>query len=129
VVVPAPATAPSGGGRAGYRTAPFNLTSNVVLEIELGAVVVAANYTDYQIPPLPAMGGSVIAGGGIGAGDTCRYVTYMYILSPRLALFWPGTVPDRAITPWERCPASLCAIYYRPLGGPKREKSSGSGEN
>jgi hypothetical protein len=73
VVVPATKAAPSGGGRAEYRTAPFNLTSNVALEIQSGAVVVAANYTDHRIPPLPAMGGSVIAGGGIGAGKSCRY--------------------------------------------------------
>ena len=59
----------------GYRTAPFNLTSNMVLEVQPGASIVGCNYTSIHRPPLPSMGGSVVAGGGIGAGRACRYAT------------------------------------------------------
>jgi len=38
-----------------------------------GASIVGCNYSSIRRPPLPTMGGSVIAGGGIGAGSPCRY--------------------------------------------------------
>lgn len=63
----------SGKPKAVYRTDPVNLTSNMVLVVETGATMVATGYKTIKLPPLPSMGGSVIAGGGIGAGDHCRF--------------------------------------------------------
>ena len=61
-----------GDGRR-YLTAPLNLTSNIVLDVQAGAVILGTNYTQLWLPPLPTMGGSVAAGGGGGAGSPCRF--------------------------------------------------------
>jgi hypothetical protein len=66
IVVPA-------GAPGLYITEPFNLTTNQALEVQPGAVILGIGYENIQLPPLPSMGGSVAAGGGGGAGLTCRY--------------------------------------------------------
>lgn len=73
------ATSDATGGHSGgaatsaFRTNPINLTSNMALVVEAGATVVATGYRTIKLGPLPSMGGTVIAGGGIGAGLPCRF--------------------------------------------------------
>ena len=55
-----------GGGVSAFRTNPINLTSNMALVVEAGATVAATGYRTIRLGPLPSMGGTVIAGGGIG---------------------------------------------------------------
>lgn len=88
------------GVQSRYLTNPINLTSNMALVVQAGATIVATGYRTIQLPPLPSMGGSVIAGGGIGAGDKCRYSPIVSAWNQTNVSLYGGGAFDGSGLPW-----------------------------